>query len=193
MRREYDFIQNLDAKDVGYVRDKKLEHAVLLVQRNWRRIKAAREYKKVRQGLAKEEHEYERTPEDLERIKQSGREYEKRKSTWENKRKDNFWEQIEDDRKRELKEKVIEEQKKKTNKEIEKLNHKKIADQFNVKYEKWNNGFLEFERNRHNANYQLTQNKIMESYLLEMTPEEHDLASEEPEFKRNREFFEEDK
>jgi len=31
MRREYDFIQNLDAKDVNYVKEKKLEHAVLLV------------------------------------------------------------------------------------------------------------------------------------------------------------------
>lgn len=31
MRREYDFIQNLDARDVNYVAEKKKEHAALLV------------------------------------------------------------------------------------------------------------------------------------------------------------------
>ena len=51
MRREYDFIQNLDAKDVNYVMEKKKEHAALLVQRNWRRIKAEREYLRARQGM----------------------------------------------------------------------------------------------------------------------------------------------
>ena len=54
MRREYDFIQNLDARDVNYVMDKKKEHAAILVQRNWRRLKAEREYKKQRDGLRKE-------------------------------------------------------------------------------------------------------------------------------------------
>ena len=68
MRREYDFIQNLDARDVNYVMDKKKEHAAILVQRNWRRLKAEREYKKQRDGLRKEQNDYEKTPEDLELI-----------------------------------------------------------------------------------------------------------------------------
>lgn len=45
MRREYDFIQNLDARDVNYVVEKKKEHAVILVQRNWRRLQAERAFK----------------------------------------------------------------------------------------------------------------------------------------------------
>lgn len=31
MRREYDFIENLDARDVNYVMEKKKEHAAILV------------------------------------------------------------------------------------------------------------------------------------------------------------------
>ena len=73
MRREYDFIQNLDARDVNYVMDKKKEHAAILVQRNWRRLKAEREYKKQRDGLRKEQNDYEKTPEDLELINRNKR------------------------------------------------------------------------------------------------------------------------
>lgn len=31
MRREYDFIENLDARDVNYVMEKKKEHAAIMV------------------------------------------------------------------------------------------------------------------------------------------------------------------
>ena len=61
MRREYDFIQNLDAKDVNYVMDKKKEHAALIVQRNWRRKKAEREFKKSRLEKLKNVADYEKT------------------------------------------------------------------------------------------------------------------------------------
>ena len=64
MRREYDFIQNLDARDVNYVMEKKKEHAALIVQRNWRRLKAEREYLRARQGMARDTHEYEKTEAD---------------------------------------------------------------------------------------------------------------------------------
>ena len=68
MRREYDFIQNLDAKDVNYVMEKKKEHAALIVQRNWRRMKAEREYNRARQGMSRENHEYEKTEADMKRM-----------------------------------------------------------------------------------------------------------------------------
>ena len=61
MRREYDFIQNLDAKDVNYVMDKKKEHAAILVQRNWRRLKAEREFRKSRLGKLRDVQDYEKT------------------------------------------------------------------------------------------------------------------------------------
>jgi len=69
MRREYDFIQNLDARDVNYVVEKKREHAALLVQRNWRRLRAEREYRKQKQGMRRELHDYEKTDADLEKIR----------------------------------------------------------------------------------------------------------------------------
>ena len=69
MRREYDFIQNLDAKDVNYVVEKKREHAVIVVQRNWRRLKAQREFKKQQMGMSRDNYDYEKTEADLERIK----------------------------------------------------------------------------------------------------------------------------
>ena len=46
MRREYDFIQNLDARDVNYVLEKKRDHAAIIVQRNWRRIQAERAFRR---------------------------------------------------------------------------------------------------------------------------------------------------
>ena len=61
MKREFDFIQNLDAKDVNYVIDKKKEHAALIVQRNWRRKKAEREFKKSRLEKLKNVADYEKT------------------------------------------------------------------------------------------------------------------------------------
>ena len=108
MRREYDFIQNLDAKDVNYVKEKKLEHAVLLVQRNWRRIRAHREFRKKKDGMRREEYDYERTDEDFERIKQWEVQYQMLKESYEARHKDRFWEKITDERKKDLKEQVIE-------------------------------------------------------------------------------------
>ena len=71
MRREYDFIQNLDPRDVNYVMDKKREHAALLVQRNWRRLKAEREYLRAKQGMARDTQEYEKTDADKKRIQEN--------------------------------------------------------------------------------------------------------------------------
>ena len=45
MKREFDFISNLDAQDVNYVLTKKKEHAALLIQRNFRRLKQQKAYK----------------------------------------------------------------------------------------------------------------------------------------------------
>ena len=39
MKREFDFIYKMDAQDVNYVLNKKKEHAALLIQRNYRRLR----------------------------------------------------------------------------------------------------------------------------------------------------------
>ena len=69
MRREYDFIQNLDPRDVNYVMEKKKEHAAIMLQRNWRRIKAEREYRRNK-GI-KRVQEIEKTKEDIQRIQEN--------------------------------------------------------------------------------------------------------------------------
>lgn len=51
--------------------EKKREHAALIVQRNWRRLKAQREYRRQRDGMRKELYDYERTDEDLKLIEKN--------------------------------------------------------------------------------------------------------------------------
>ena len=43
MRREFEFVQNLNSNDVDYVESKKKELAVIAVQRQWRKIRGARQ------------------------------------------------------------------------------------------------------------------------------------------------------
>ena len=113
MRREYDFIQNLDARDVNYVAEKKKEHAALLVQRNWRRLKAEREYRKNRKfGIGRNNQDYEKTEADLLKIKENKDQLEKVRAYEQAKRPDNFFDKISDDRKDILQEQVDAERKK---------------------------------------------------------------------------------
>ena len=99
MRREYDFIQNLDARDVNYVLEKKKEHAALVVQRNWRRLKAEREYRKNRNRLSRDNFEYEKTEEDMKRIDEHRDLLEKTRAYFMASRPDTFYDKIPDDRK----------------------------------------------------------------------------------------------
>ena len=104
MRREYDFIQNLDARDVNYVAEKKLEHAALLVQRNWRRLKAEREYRKHRRGESVERDDFEKTEEDLERIRVNKETHAKTLAYYRQKYPDTFYDQISEEQLAALKE-----------------------------------------------------------------------------------------
>ena len=121
MRREYDFIQNLDAKDVNYVMDKKKEHAAILVQRNWRRLKAEREFRKSRLGKLRDVQDYEKTQEDLDRIQESKAIMEKRRAYFKAKRPDNFFEKISDAELDQVKEQVLDPRKLKSDHDIKQL------------------------------------------------------------------------
>ena len=69
MKREFDFISKMDAQDVNYVLNKKKEHAVLLIQRNFRRLKQARAWRdKHKRRGNDDESELEKTVEELQRI-----------------------------------------------------------------------------------------------------------------------------
>ena len=76
---------------MGYVMDKKIEHAVIVIQRTWRRLKAEREYRRVRLGLSKERQDYEKTEEDIERIRRSKEEYERLVARLRNEIVDDFY------------------------------------------------------------------------------------------------------
>ena len=97
MKREYDFIENLDARDVNYVIEKKREHAALLVQRNWRRLKAERDFRNHRLGRLREPDDYEKTEEDLERINEHKQLLEQYREYFFSNRKDTFYDQITDE------------------------------------------------------------------------------------------------
>ena len=47
LKREYDFISALEPHDVNFIMNKKKEHAAIVVQRTWRKIKQQREYKRA--------------------------------------------------------------------------------------------------------------------------------------------------
>ena len=118
MRREYDFIENLDAKDVGYIADKKREHAALLVQRQWRRLKAQREYRRARFAQRADAYEAERTEEDITRIKRNQDYLERVRAYVMAKNPDAFYDKISDARLDEVAEQVTKERQKMTQHEI---------------------------------------------------------------------------
>ena len=98
--------------------DKKKEHAALVVQRNWRRRKAEREFKKSRLDKLKNVADYEKTQEDVDRIQESKKIMEKKRAHYMASRPDNFYEVISDDRLDELKEQVIDPRKLKSDNQL---------------------------------------------------------------------------
>ena len=144
MKREYDFIENLDARDVNYVLEKKKEHAAILVQRNWRKIKAQREYRRNK-GLRREDHDYEKTEADLQRIARNEDELKQRRAYVQATKPDNFYRKILDDRKEELQEQVVESRRGKADHEITQLNLTEIFDEFLPRSNRFNDNFLRNE------------------------------------------------
>ena len=170
MRREYDFIQNLDARDVNYVKEKKLEHAAILVQRNWRRMKAEREYKKARMGMRKELDQYERTDEDIERMKQNEfmfEQYSRVKIQTKPWLAEDFHAEISDERKRALKEQVMEEAKKKSDHEIQNLPVRQINAKYKPVFDRFNNSYGDQDVTRIHAVSQLKTTLVMADFLFE--------------------------
>ena len=106
MRREYDFIQNLDARDVNYVMEKKKEHAALIVQRNWRRLKAEREYLAAKKGMSRDTHEYEKTDADKKRTQDNQETLRATTEHFKASRMDTFYAKISEERNDALQEQV---------------------------------------------------------------------------------------
>lgn len=71
MRREFDFISKLDTADVNYILSKKKEQAAMLIQRNFKKLKARKELRERRLGLYArlDEEDTLNLPEDNGRVK----------------------------------------------------------------------------------------------------------------------------
>ena len=148
MKREYDFISNLDARDVNFVIEKKKEHAALLVQRNWRRMKAEREYRRNRQGMNKENFDYEKTELDKRRQAENSDLLEKTRAYFMTSRPDNFYAEISDDRLNELKEEVVSARQLKSEHELNQLDIEAIHADYLPRYQRFNQDYEKHEYTR---------------------------------------------
>ena len=124
----------MEARDVNFVQEKKKEHAALLVQRNWRRMKAEREYRKNRQGMRKENFDYEKTELDKRRQAENADLLEQTRAYFMASRPDNFYVEITDDRLNELKEKVVSARQLKSENELNQQDVSAIFDDYLPRY-----------------------------------------------------------
>ena len=165
MRREYDFISNLDARDVNYVMEKKKEHAALIVQRNWRRLKAEREYLAAKRGMARDAHEYEKTDADKKRTQHNKETLENTTAYFKAQRVDNFYEKITEERNDLLQEQVQEKRKLKSEDEMKQLKAEQIYDEYMPRFNRFNNEFCQREQIRGEGHDQLVNTLIMSTFL----------------------------
>ena len=177
MRREYDFIQNLDPRDVNYVMEKKKEHAALLVQRNWRRIKAEREYRRNKGKIAREP-EVPKTEEDIKQIQQNIDDLAALRDFQKEHNPDRFYDKIGEDRLQELDEQVINARKLKSDKDIQKLEATEIYDKFLPASIRFNGDFQQNEIVRATGHDQLVWSNIMTKYMIDLDAEETERANE---------------
>ena len=112
--------------------NKKKEHAAIVVQRTWRKVKQQREYKRAQRGEYKPEIDYEKTPQDIQRIQEN---QDFKEQTQMNVRKafpDTFYTKpIDDDTKKSLQEQIDSKRKLKSNEELRKLSYEEIYEQYN--------------------------------------------------------------
>ena len=102
MRREYDFIKNLDTSDVSYVLQKKREHAAMVIQRYFKRIKAQKLYRERLQGVKTQEEDIIETEEDREKLAANKELFKEKCEHFLAKHPFKFYEPISDERRIEL-------------------------------------------------------------------------------------------
>ncbi len=137
MRREFEFISKLDTADVNYILSKKKEQAAILIQRNFKKLKARKELRERRQGLyAKlDEEDTLNWPEDGERARQHKQQLDETVRYVETKFQDIFYSKITEDRKQELVAEVAKRRKLVADSDMKLYNVNKIRDEYNKKFE----------------------------------------------------------
>lgn len=111
MKREFDFIKNLDTKDVGYVLSQKQDHYARLIQRGIRRFLARRrlERRGQRAELAEEDMEDPKRKAAREKREAENKKYYKEATDFAFvKHKDLFKDKISDKRREELSKLILE-------------------------------------------------------------------------------------
>ena len=173
MKREFDFISKLDARDVDYVLNKKKEHAALLIQRNYRRLKQQRAYREQRQrGLTHEDLEPEKTEEDLARIAVDKKFLEDRRAYEQDQRPDTYYAAISNDRRDELREKVAAARRMFSQAQIEGLAPEDIYDRYANASQQFQSDYALHEATRAAAHGQLVETAAMMHFLVDFEPEE---------------------
>ena len=120
----------------------------MLVQRNWRRMKAEREYRKNRQGMRKENFDYEKTELDKRRQAENADLLEQTRAYFMASRPDNFYAEITDDRLTELKEKVVSARQLKSENELNQQDVSAIFDDYLPRYQRFNQDYEKHEYTR---------------------------------------------
>ena len=118
MRREYDFISKLDTQDVLYILNKKREQAAIMIQRNYKSLKARQQLKLRKQGIRIDQDLYVDTPEDTAKIKNLKLEFEKNKMYVDSQYRDRYREVIDSKRIDELKQQIAQIRGSKTDEEV---------------------------------------------------------------------------
>lgn len=135
MRREYDFISKLDTADVTYILNKKKEQAAILIQRNFRKLKARKELKERKAGLYQKLDEDEfNLPEDTGRVKLHRQELQQIKAYVNGQFVDNHHRRITEDGKRELLDEVIKRRRLVAESDLKQYNTTKIRLEYQDKF-----------------------------------------------------------
>ena len=179
MKREFDFIYKMDAQDVKYVLAKKKEHAALLIQRNFRRVKQQKAYREQqRRGIQQKDLEPELTEEDLKRIDENKAFLENRKEFHQKKRPDEYYRKIPEDQKQKLLEKFKAAQISWGMKAKEhKHDRLRKYDEYHEKANRFNTEYRNIDKIRAQGHDDITSTEIMMHFLVDLNPDERTEAA----------------
>lgn len=148
LQREYNFIQKLNTDDVTYILDRKKEQAAIQIQRLYRkRIQSKKE--KLAEELKLDKVVL--TEEEIREIESRKRELKRLREKVQERRPDNFYTPIDEERKKELAEKVVQKKKLYIHSEMLKKNLEEIDNNFNHQFGDYMSRYLITEESRAKA------------------------------------------
>jgi len=152
MKREFDFIKNLDTKDVGYVLQKKQEHHARVIQRGVRRFLARRRQREKQAGISLVDSSEEVETEAERKRREANERYYRETSEYVlSKHKDTFKAKISDERRLELIREVTAKRNEQSEQDIRNLRCEAIDDAYRKKFSEYQQEEQTAERQRISA------------------------------------------